>query len=115
MKQEIQMSKILECHKQAASEETFKANIKLNLVHPPDELIYVILTVSSISSFNIVIPLLLEATQRCLELEGPEEIVSLLEVRPNGHDLMDKIFNADDSEFPECLTPSKNIQLLSKV
>jgi hypothetical protein len=43
-----------------------------------------------------VVPLLLQATKWCLQFEWPEEVVGLLEVWANSHDLVDKIFNADD-------------------
>ena len=67
-----------------------------NLVHPSDELVDIVFAVSSISSFDVVIPLPLQTTQGCRELEWPEEVVGFLEVRPNCQDLMDKIFDADD-------------------
>ena len=54
-----------------------------HLIHPPDKLIDEVFTVSSITTFNVVIPLLLQSTERCLELEWPQEVVSLLEMRSN--------------------------------
>ena len=47
--------------------------------------------------------LLLESLERGRELEGPEEVVSLLKVGSNGGDLVNKIFNADDSVGTEDL------------
>ena len=78
-----------------------------NLVHPLDELVDVVLTVPGITTLNIVVPLLLQATKRCLQLEWPEEVVGLLEVWANSHDLMDKILNADDVVLPKALMNSK--------
>ncbi|BAT04446.1 Os08g0234050, partial [Oryza sativa Japonica Group] len=69
---------------------------KKSLVHPPDELVDVVLTVAGITTLDIVVPLLLEATEWCLQLEGPQEVVGLLEVWTDSHDLVDKILNADD-------------------
>lgn len=40
-------------------------------VHPSNELINVILAITSITTFNIMVPLLLQSTQRCFELEWP--------------------------------------------
>ena len=68
----------------------------INLVHPPDELVDVVLTVAGVTALDVVVPLLLEASQRRLQLEGPQEVVGLLEVRANGQDLVDKVLNADD-------------------
>jgi hypothetical protein len=50
-----------------------------------------------------VVPLLLQAPQRCLQLEWPEEVVGLLEVWANSHDLMDKIFDTDDVVLTKAL------------
>lgn len=74
-----------------------------NLIHSPDKLVNVFFTVTSITSFHVVIPFLLQSTKRCLEFEGPKEIVSFLEMRSNNHDLMNKIFNTDDPMFAKNL------------
>jgi hypothetical protein len=50
-----------------------------------------------------VVPLLLEATQRRLQLEWPEEVVGLLEVWADAQDLMDKVLNADDVVLSQTL------------
>ena len=68
----------------------------INLVHPPDELVDVVLAVASVTTLDVVVPLLLEASQRRLQLEWPQEVVGLLEVRTDGQDLMHKVLNADD-------------------
>ncbi|GJN01828.1 hypothetical protein PR202_ga19129 [Eleusine coracana subsp. coracana] len=54
-----------------------------NLVHPFDELIDVVLTVTSITALHIVVPLLLQASKWCLQLEWPQEVVSLHEMWAN--------------------------------
>jgi len=46
---------------------------------------------------------LLEATQRTLELEGPEEGIGLFETLPTRVDLMNEIFNANDTKTTEML------------
>jgi hypothetical protein len=55
-----------------------------------------------------VVPLLLEAAEGCLQLERPEEVVGLLEVRAHRHDLVDKVLNADDIVLPEALTRTES-------
>nr|GMD29062.1 Rpl7bp [Ipomoea batatas]GMD89310.1 Rpl7bp [Ipomoea batatas] len=72
-------------------------------VHPPDELIDEILAIACITTFNIMVPLLLQSTQRCLELEWPQEVVCLLEVGSNSQYLVDEIFNTDNSMLPQSL------------
>jgi hypothetical protein len=37
------------------------------------------------------------------ELEGPEEVGGLLEVRANGEDLVDQVLNGDDTVLAEVL------------
>jgi hypothetical protein len=50
-----------------------------------------------------VVPLLLQAPKGCLQLEWPEEVVGLLEVWANSHDLVDKIFDTDDVVLTKAL------------
>jgi len=50
-----------------------------------------------------VVSLLLKATEWCLQLEWPQEVVGFLEVRSNSHDLVDEILNADDPMLSESL------------
>jgi hypothetical protein len=83
----------------------------VNLVHPFDELIDVVLTVTGVTTLNVVVSLLLQASQRRLQLEGPEEVVGLLEVGANSHDLMDKILNADDVVLAQALISTQKRQL----
>ena len=74
--------------------------MRINLVHPSNELVDVVLTVTSVTTLNIVVPLLLQATEWCLQLEWPEEVVRLLEMWANRQDLVNKILNADDVVLP---------------
>lgn len=55
-----------------------------------------------------MVPLLLEAAEGRLQLERPEEVVGLLEVRADRHDLVDKVLNADDIVLPEALTRTES-------
>jgi hypothetical protein len=65
--------------------------------HPHDEFIDLLLPVSEGSSVLVRMPFLLEALDGRSELEGPQEVVGLLEVRAHGRDLVDQVFNADDA------------------
>lgn len=42
-----------------------------------------------------------ETTSGIAQLEWPEEVARLLEVRSDGGDLVDQIFHADDAEFAQ--------------
>jgi hypothetical protein len=77
--------------------------IQESLVHPLDELVDVVLTVASVATLHIVVPLLLEATKGRFQLEWPEEVVGLFEVWANRHDLVNKVLDADDIMLPKAL------------
>ena len=84
----------------------------MNLIHPFDELVDVVLTVTSITTLHIVVPLLLQASQRRLQLEWPQEVVRLLEVWANNHDLMNKILDADDVVLAQALTKHQKVETM---
>lgn len=44
-----------------------------------------------------------EATSRVAELEWPEKVAGLLEVRSDGEDLMDQILDTEDTVFAEII------------
>jgi len=52
---------------------------------------------------HVVIPLLCETTKRSAQLEGPQEVVGLLEVRADSVNLVNKILNIDDTILSKCL------------
>jgi len=68
-----------------------------SLDHATDKVVDLGLTVAVVTTLDEGDTLLLEATTRRVELEGPEEAVGLLEVRTNSVDLVDKILHADDA------------------
>ena len=82
------------------------------LIHSPDKLIYVTFPVASVTSFNIMVSFLLQTTKGSLQLERPEEVICLSEVRSNSHYLMNQIFNANNSMLPQGL--ALNINYVSK-
>lgn len=81
----------------------YQKSSMMYLVHSPDELVDIIFTVSSISTFNVVVPLLLHPTQRCLQLEWPQKVVGFLKVRTSSQDLMNQIFHTDQPKFTKTL------------
>ena len=58
-------------------------------------------SVSSGSSLVEVKEFLFESTRGAVEMEGPQEVSCLFEVRSNREDLVDKIFHTDDSVLSE--------------
>jgi len=64
----------------------------------------VLLAVAKISTLDEVLEFAgTEATSGVAELEGPEEVGGLLEVRADSKDLMNEILHADDTELAEVL------------
>ena len=76
----------------------------MNLVHLADESVDVLLTVTSVTTLDEMLDLAgVEATVGVGELEGPEEVVGLLEVGADGVDLVDQVFHADNAVLAEVL------------
>ena len=76
----------------------------MNLVHLADESVDVLLTVTSVTTLDEMLDLAgVEATVGVGELEGPEEVVGLLEVGANGVDLVNQVFHADNAVLAEVL------------
>lgn len=57
------------------------------------------LTVSPISPPLERMPLLRKPSPRCSKLKSPQKVISLLEMRPNGIDLINKIIHGDNAKF----------------
>jgi len=77
---------------------------KKSLVHLLDESVDVLLTVAKITTLNKVLELAgAESASRVGQLEWPEEIADLLEVGPDGVDLVDHVLNADNAVLAETL------------
>jgi hypothetical protein len=75
-----------------------------NLVHLADETVDVLLTVTGVTTLDVVLELAsTESTVGVGQLEGPQEVVGLLEVGANGVDLVDEILHADNAELAEVL------------
>lgn len=54
-----------------------------------------LISASKVTTINKVVGLLSPSTNRCVELEVPQELVGSLEVWSNRVELMDQIFHAD--------------------
>lgn len=78
--------------------------MRRNLVHLADETVDVLLTVTGVTTLDVVLELAsAETTVGVGQLEGPEEVVGLLEVGANSVDLVDQILHADNAELAEVL------------
>jgi len=73
--------------------------VQLILVHALNQVVDLVLSVSSITSLDEVGGNFLESSSGRRELEGPQELVNLFEVRSNSVDFVDDILNADHVEF----------------
>jgi hypothetical protein len=60
-----------------------------------------VLSVAPDSTVVVRVSLLSEAFLGGVKLEGPEEVVSLLEVRSESHDLVDEVLNASNTVLSE--------------
>jgi len=70
-----------------------------------NKVVDVVFTVTGFTVLNEVVSLLtLETTSWVRELEGPEEVVGLLEVWTNSVDFVNEIFNTDNTVFTEFLS-----------
>merc|ERR1719327_1663941 len=81
------------------------SNLFRRLVHPADELVDLLLAVAPVTALGLGVPVALrdEAPARGRELEGPEEVVRLLEGRADGVDLVDQVLHTVDAALPERL------------
>ena len=87
----------------AQPEET-SSQKRENLVHLADESVDVLLTVTKVTTLNVVLELAgAEATSGVGELEGPQEVVGLLEVGADSVDLVDQILHTDNAVLAKVL------------
>lgn len=75
-----------------------------HLVHLSDKRVDLVLTVTEITTLNEVTELAgTETTSWVAELEWPEEVGGLLEVRTDSDDLVDQILHANNAVFAKVL------------
>merc|ERR1711931_567696 len=75
----------------------------LCLNHFVEEGVDEVLPVSEVSALDKVVRLLAPPAGRGVELEGPQEVGGVLEVGPDGDDLVDEILDANDAEPSQAL------------
>ena len=68
-----------------------------SLDHTSEQVVDVLLAVTEVTTLGEVVGLLSPAAVRVVQLEWPQEVGHLLEVRANCEDLVQDVFNADDS------------------
>ena len=68
-----------------------------DLDHAPEECVDFLLTISVVAAVYVVVVLLAPASERRVQLEGPQEVVGLLEVWSDGEDLVDQVLHTDDA------------------
>lgn len=88
-------------HNTTNKQPSFVAICKSDLDHSVDELANENLMVTIVTTLIEVTELLAETTSRSVQLEGPEEVGGLLEVRTNSVDFMNEIFHRDNTELTE--------------
>merc|ERR1712216_312909 len=66
------------------------------LVHLPDELVDLLLPVTGVTTLDVVEPLLDESSLWGRQLDGPQEVVGLLEGWSDGEDLVHEVLNANN-------------------
>jgi hypothetical protein len=71
--------------------------------HAAEQVVDVLLAVSVLAALDVVQALLGHAPLGRGQLEGPQEVGSLLEVGPDRVDLVDQILDAADVVLPQCL------------
>ena len=70
-----------------------------SLDHQLEESVDLVLPVAEVTTLNEVVGLLSPSTGGVVQLEGPQEVGGILEVRANSQDLVDQILHADDSHL----------------
>ena len=66
-------------------------------VHAADEGVDELFPVAILAALNVVVPLAVHATRCAGQLEGPQEVVGLLEIRADGVDFVNQVLHADDA------------------
>ena len=69
--------------------------------HVPQEVVYLGLPATKVSTLHKVVRLLAPPTGRGVQLERPQKVRGVLEVGPHGEDLMNEVLHADDAVLAE--------------
>lgn len=70
-----------------------------NLYHAPQKVVNFVLAATKVTAVNKVVVLLSPTAVWCVQLEVPQEVIGLLEMRSNGDDLVDQILHTNDAKF----------------
>lgn len=68
----------------------------LRLDHSLEQFVDLVFAVAEVAAVDVVVVLLAPSSSRCVEFEGPEEVVAVLEDATNGVQLVDQVFDALD-------------------
>merc|ERR1719239_997093 len=72
-----------------------------DLNHLLQQLVDLVLTAAKVTTLDEVVDLLPPPTSRGVQLERPQEVGGVLEVRSNREDLVDEVLHADDAELAQ--------------
>lgn len=70
------------------------ASLWTSLNHSLEQLVDLVLAIAEVAAVDVVVVLLAPSAGRCVQLEGPEEVVDLLEDASDGEQLVDHVFDA---------------------
>jgi len=73
------------------------------LNHASEQFVNVVFAIAKITTLSKVVGLFPPSAVWIVKFEGPQKVGSLLEVRANGDDLVDKILNANNASLAKCL------------
>lgn len=73
-----------------------KCILRRFLDHLLEKFVDLVLAISEVTTVDEVVALLAPSSSRCVQFEGPEEVVDLLEDASNGVELVDHVFDALD-------------------
>ena len=75
-----------------------------NLIHLLDQSIDLLLPISQVTSLNEMLEFPRpESASRVAQLEWPQKVAGLLEIRPHSNNLMDQVLHTDDAKFAQLL------------
>jgi hypothetical protein len=85
-------SKTVICGKQSNTIEKNLLGLKKHLRHVTEQVVNLVVHFTTLDE---VVGLLVPPTGGCVQLEGPHEVVGILEVRPDGKNFVNEVLNAD--------------------
>ena len=90
------------CSLDVSSRRTSISTHASYLVHLLDQSVDVLLSVTQVTTLDVMLELpRSETTSGVAQLERPEKVTRLFEVRSDGGDLVDQVFHTDDAELAQ--------------